>query len=234
MNRVKRAIILAAGQGTRLKPLTNTTPKPLVIVNGKRIIDTIIEGLFENNINEIYIVVGYKKELFYRLKEKYPSIELINNPYYKKSNNISSLYCARDYLEDCFILDADQLIINKKVLNPKFNKSGYSCALIDEYVNEWFLNIENGMIKDCEKDKINKGWRLYSISRWNKTDGKKLKDFIEIEHNKKPNIYWDEIPLFLYKDYFELEPYIIDKKDVVEIDTIKELSIINDCYKKYL
>ena len=56
MHEVKRAIIMAAGLGNRMRPVTLTTPKPLVRVNGKRMIDTVIEGLHDNGITEIYIV----------------------------------------------------------------------------------------------------------------------------------------------------------------------------------
>ena len=57
LNKVRQAVILAAGMGTRLKPVTLETPKPLIEVNGVRMIDTIISSLHQNNINEIYIVV---------------------------------------------------------------------------------------------------------------------------------------------------------------------------------
>ena len=58
---VKRAIIMAAGMGNRLHPVTLKTPKPLVKVNGTRIIDTVISALHENSIKDIYIVTGYLK-----------------------------------------------------------------------------------------------------------------------------------------------------------------------------
>ena len=89
MSNVERAIILAAGKGTRLKPITLTTPKPLIEVNGKRMIETIIDALVENNIKEIYIVLGYMKEKFYYLKNKYSNIKFIENSYYDECNNIS-------------------------------------------------------------------------------------------------------------------------------------------------
>ena len=80
-------------------PVTCKTPKPLVRVGGVRMIDTIIRGLEENGISEIHIVVGYLKEQFEALTEEYPGVSLIENPYYAECNNISSLYAAREYLE---------------------------------------------------------------------------------------------------------------------------------------
>ena len=84
MSKVERAIIMAAGIGERMQPITNTVPKPLITVNGTRMIDTVIDALHNNDINEIYIVVGHLKEQFYVLKEKYDNLVFIDNPYYKK------------------------------------------------------------------------------------------------------------------------------------------------------
>ena len=187
MHRIKRAIIMAAGLGNRMKPVTLKTPKPLVVVNGVRIIDTVIEALHENEIYEIYVVVGYLKEQFKSLEIQYPGLKLIENPYYNVCNNIASLYVARNYLEDVIILDGDQIIYNSKILCPEFEKSGYNSVWIEEETNEWLQTVENGIVKACSRNGGKRGWQLYSISRWTAEDGKKLKKHLEIEFEIKMN-----------------------------------------------
>ena len=99
-HRVKRAIIMAAGLGNRMRPLTEVTPKPLLQVNGVRMIDSVVDALHQNGIYEIYVVVGHLKERFYEWVQQQEGIRLIDNPYYDSCNNIASLYVAREHLEE--------------------------------------------------------------------------------------------------------------------------------------
>ena len=89
--RAKRAVFVAAGFGSRMVPITLNTPKPLVRVNGTRMIDTLLDAVVAAGIQEIYIVRGYLAEQFDQLLFKYPMIKFIENPAYNEAKNIASL-----------------------------------------------------------------------------------------------------------------------------------------------
>lgn len=232
MNKVRRAIIMAAGIGSRLRPITLHTPKPLVKVHGVRMIDTVLRGLLEQGIAEIYIVVGYRKERFAALKRDYPQIKLIENPYYAECNNISSLFAAREHLEDAMILDGDLIIRNPAVLSPVFERSGYNAIWTDGQTEEWLMQAENGMVRSCSRTGGSGGWQLFSISRWTQDDGRKLKRLLELEFLEKHNrqIYWDDVPMFCHFQEFQLQVYPMQPEDVIEIDSFAELAALDTAY----
>lgn len=233
MHKVERAIIMAAGLGNRMHPITLTTPKPLVKVNGIRMIDTVIQGLHQNGIHEIYVVVGYLKEQFSELEKVYPGLTLIENPYFDTCNNIASLYVARNYIENAIILDGDQIIYNPQILDPEFERSGYNSVWTDGETDEWLQTVENGIVTSCSRTGGKGGWQLYSISRWTAEDGKKLKNHLEIEFEQKKNrqIYWDDVAMFCYPEEYELGIHPMNKDDIIEVDDFSELVALDSSYQ---
>ena len=231
MHKVKRAIIMAAGFGKRMQPVTLHTPKPLIKVNGVRMIDTVIKGLHDNGIGEIYVVVGYLKEQFFVLEKEY-GVQLIENPYYATCNNISSLYVAREHIEDSIILDGDQIIYNNAILSPNFDKSGYNAIWTKERTQEWVMEVENGRVISCNRNGGERGWQLYSISRWTAEDGKKLKQHLEEEFEIKKNrdIYWDDVAMFCHFEDYDLGIREMEIGDVIEIDDFTDLISIDNTY----
>ena len=151
MHRVKRAVIMAAGRGERLRPLTDSLPKPLIPVGGTPMIVSILEALRRNGIGEIYAVTGYRKEAFEPLRDRYPELTLIWNPDYAVCNNISSLYAAREHLSEAMILDGDQIIRNPEALCPEFSRSGYNAVWTDEPTREWVLTLEGERVTACSR-----------------------------------------------------------------------------------
>ena len=232
---VKRAIIMAAGIGTRMRPLTLKIPKPLIPVNGVRMIDTVVDALHQNGINEIYVVVGYLKEQFYQWVRGKTGVQIIDNPYYDTCNNISSLYMAREHLKDCIILDGDQIIYNPEILKPQFMRSGYNAVWCEGDTREWLMEVEDGIVQSCSRTGGTKGWQLYSISRWTAEDGVRLRQHIEYEFERgNRDIYWDDVAMFCHFPEYCLGIMEMDCHDIIEIDTINELVSVDNSYAHYL
>ncbi len=233
MENIKRAIFLAAGEGSRLRPVTLETPKPLIKVHGKRMIDYSLEILYEYGIDEIYLVVGYKKEKFREIYGNDPRIHLIENPDYQKGNNITSLYWARSYLPGAFVLEADLIIKDAAILNPKTEKSGYLASWMD-YTTEWVLTMETGRIVNYETTAAGPGYRLWGVSMWNQRDGERLADDIACEYEVgNRGIYWDEVALNRCREKYDLGIREIPSAGILEIDTFQELVEVDSSYKIY-
>ncbi|MDU2490561.1 MAG: sugar phosphate nucleotidyltransferase [Clostridium celatum] len=220
-----RAILLAAGMGTRLRPLTLETPKSLIEVNGKALLERQIEFLKEKGINDIIIVTGYLNEKFEYLKEKY-SLKLIFNDKYDIYNNIYSMYLVRDYLADAYVIDADVYINRNFILND-IDKSTYFSAYKKNVKNEWKLCFdENNKVNDIKI--INgDGFILCGVSYWSKNDGALIKSRIEeaLKTTNFKNLYWDDIVKSNIKD-LDVRIEKINSDDIYEIDNIEELKLV--------
>ena len=219
-----------------MQPITLKTPKPLIRVNGVRMIDTAIQGLHANGIMEIYVVVGYLKEQFADLGKKYPGLQLIENPYYDTCNNIGSLFVARTHLENAIILDGDQIIYDPEILSPAFERSGYNAVWTDKQTDEWLMTTQNGIVTHCSRTGGKHGWQLFSISRWSAEDGKKLKQHLETEFLEKKNrqIYWDDIPMFCYPEEYQLGIKKMKVGSIIEVDNLRELAALDNSYQNYM
>ena len=235
MSKIQRAIIIAAGEGKRLRPVTLDTPKPLISVNGKRIIDTGIEALRGNGVSDIYIVTGYKKELFYQIYGETPDIHLIENPDYLNGNNITSMYHARQYLPGAFVLEADIIVKNSGIFSLNTERSGYMASWKNPAV-EWVLDVnKDKRILGCDKKGNKEGYQLFGISVWNEEDGEKLAEDIcrTVEDNKNTGIYWDEVALSKL-DKYHLQVKEIEESGICEIDNLEELIQMDASYSHYL
>ena len=149
-----QAIILAAGMGRRLKELTQNNTKCMVEVNGKKLVDRLLEQLDRLQLNKIVYVVGYEGQKLIdhinSLEIRTP-IEYVNNEIYDKTNNIYSLYLAKEYLleDDTLLLESD-IIFEDSVLTGLLEDPRDTLALVDKY-ESW---MDGTCVKLDENDNI--------------------------------------------------------------------------------
>ena len=230
--RVKRAVFMAAGFGSRLVPITLNTPKPLVRVKGKRIIDSLLDAVVAAGIKEIYLVRGYLSEQFDQLLKKYPQIVFIDNPVYNETNNISSAYCARHLLSGSYVFEADLLLYNPKLIT-KYQYSSNYLGVPTERTEDWcFETDSSGHIKKLMSGGKN-CYHMYGVSYWTEEDGKKLEGHLEHVYNEVPGgkeRYWDQVVFDYHVNEYKITVRNCSFSDIVEIDTFNELKAIDSNY----
>ncbi len=231
--KVKGAIIMAAGFGERLLPVTLKIPKPLISVNGTIMIENTLNILYEKDIKNITIVVDYLKEQFYYLKDIYPDIKFVHDAN-SEYNNISSAYVVKDKFESSYVFDADIIIKNKDIINKYEYGSNY-VGTYTEKTDDWCFLIKDKYIRGMKIGGINT-YLMYGISYFNKEDGKKMNRDLEYVFTSIPGskeLYWDQVPCEFCNRNYNLYVRNFEKDDIIEIDKYSELIEIDPSYKNY-
>ena len=144
-NRITTALLLAAGTGSRLFPLTQNSPKCLTLVNGKSILERLVINLKNQGFKRLVIVTGYKKEcIMDYLGEKSGDIciEYIYSPLYKTTNNIYSLWLARNIINEPFVLFESDLVLNSTLLNDMVYPDRMAVALMQPWLNGTTVSLD--------------------------------------------------------------------------------------------
>ncbi len=230
--RVKRAIIVAAGFGSRMMPATEDRPKPMVRVNGVRIIDTLLDALVSADIKDITVVGGYRYDKLNDLLKKYPSLRLLENKEYADTNNISSAMTALEQLSGgCYFCEADLYISNPKIIT----KYQYTSNILGSWsleTDDWSFKMQDGCLADYRKGNTY-CYNYYGISYWTPEDCEKLrKDFAEVysSYENGKEYFWEFIPFVLKKEDYQVEIRLCQKQDIMEIDNYSELQQLDPGY----
>jgi len=234
-----KALILAAGMGTRLGPLTDKIPKCLVPVNGVPIIARQIENLVDNGIREIYIVSGYKSDILESvLKGSYPFVNIVLNANYGETNNMYSAYLTMDAL-----YGNEFILMNGDVF---FDESVISELLKPMYLNS--IVVEKGVYNDeSMKVRVDNTNRIVEISKKipeilaygvsidvykfsaeaSKSFFERIREIVEV-HGKLNE--WTEVALNEILSKVKFEPCPL-KGRWVEIDNYEDLKFAEEIFK---
>jgi len=233
-NRITTALLLAAGTGSRLFPLTQNSPKCLTLVNDKSILERLVNNLKSQGFKRLVIVTGHEKEcIMDYLGEKLGeiSIEYVHSPLYKTTNNIYSLWLARNIINEPFVLFESDLVMNSTLLDDMVYPDRMAVALMQPWLNGTTVSVnkENMVTKfqkgtnDTYFDIRYKTVNIYSFSllSW-QAIVKRLNKYI-IEGNV--NCYYEAVfAEMIDNKSLAFESVSFDHKPWYEIDTIKDLA----------
>ena len=231
--RARRAVLLAAGFGSRLLPVTVNTPKPLARVHGVRIIDRLIDALLAAGIDEIYVVRGYLAEEFDQLKTKYPMIRFIENPLFGETNNISSAVAACSHFEGAYVFESDLFLANPSLVSKYQYRTNY-LAFPVERTDDWYFDVTDaGVVEHLAKGKESPCWQMVGLSFWMPADGRRLAHDIPriFERDDAKQIFWDDVAIERCPENYEIHVRRCDPEDIVEIDDFDDLQRIDPAYE---
>lgn len=214
----KRAIILAAGYGMRMVPINLNIPKALLEINHETIIERLIKQLKEVDINEIYVVVGFMKESFEYLIDDY-DVKLIINTEYAAKNNLHSLYLAREYLNNSYILPADLWFSQ----NPFRHNELYSWYMVSDQITP-----ESSVRVNRKKELVLcatqlEGNKMVGVCYLLEDAASIVRKQLEVMNSnpRKNDCFWEET---LYHDgRMSIPARVISASDYAEINTYEQL-----------
>lgn len=224
----QNAIILAAGYGLRMVPINQNKPKALLTIDGKPLIERQIEQLVEAGVKDITIVIGYMKEAFDYLTDKY-GVKLVYNRDYAEKNNLFSLNCVADSLGDSYIIPCDIYCAK----NPFNEYEHFSWYMVNELIDEHSpVRVNRNGNLDYSRNR-KEGNTMLGISYLNKDDAVLLKENMKklCSDDKNNDEFW-ETALF-DKSGIDVYANVAKSSEAVEINSYEQLRDL-DCYSTEL
>ena len=218
----KNAIILAAGTSSRFVPISFEIPKSLLKIRGEVLIERQIKQLQEAGIYDITVVVGYKKELFYYLKDKY-NVSIVNNEDYHIYNNTSSLMRVLDKLENTYICSSDNYF-TKNVFLEDEEHAYYSAIYINGKTDEYCIQYDKeNLITEVtiggENSYVMLG-HVYFDKAFSDSFKKILKNEYKTEETKKK--LWEQVYI-RYISSLKMKIKKYPDEVIFEFDSLEEL-----------
>ncbi len=147
-----KAIIVAAGTGSRLNPLNNGRPKCLLEIGGQTILERALEALRENGIDDIVVVRGYHGHLI-----NYPDVIYCHNPHFEKNNILSSLFYAEDEINDDFIFSYSDIIYSKEIVEKLIHSDADIALIVDVNWAQLYKGRDQHPVSEAELVRVENG-----------------------------------------------------------------------------
>lgn len=221
--KTERAIILAAGYGMRMVPINTEMPKGLLEIGGEALIERLIRQLHEAGITEIHIVVGFLKERYEYLIDKY-NVNLIVNADYSRKNNLFSLYKALPYIENAYIIPCDLWCRT----NPFRVHELYSWYMISDAADRDSKVRINRNRELMMTVKGEEGHRMIGICYLTKEDGRLVRERLEqmVQNPAYDDAFWEEA--LLQNNKILPAARVVSDTEVYEINTFEQLRELDD------
>ena len=218
-NSPKNAIILAAGTGMRMVPVNMSFPKALLEVNGERLIERLINQLHEAGITDITVVIGFMKESFEYLIDKYGVKLAVNSDYYKK-NNLHTLNLVRKKINNTYIVPCD-IWYAKNPFSKVELHSWYMLGSQTTSESSVRVNRKNEIVIDHKTN----GNEMVGIAYLIEPESEIVKENLRLMDDTHPNDFWEKT--LVNNDKLILAAKMADSKDYVEINTYEQLRSID-------
>lgn len=230
IHKVDNAVIMAAGFGSRFVPMTYETPKGLLEVKGEVLIERQIKQLHAVGITNITIVVGYLKEKFEYLTDKF-NVKLIYNPDYGSKNNISSLHFAKDEFKNTYLLTSD-IYMEKNLYRPYEFYSYYAAEYHIEDTEEWKVDInKSNEILSIDPAGGKECWAINGPTFFKEDISGKLLQYIEDIYDQQyaAQWYWENVWM---ENLSNLKMYVRkhDLNTIVEFESLADLRAYDSSY----
>jgi len=216
------AIILAAGKSERFAPFTFEKPKGLFKVRGEYLIERQIKQLKEANINEIMIVVGFMKEKFFYLEEKY-GVKLVVNNTFDSKGNLYSLYTAREYLADTYVCSQDHYFIENPFLKNE-NHSYRACKWQSEKIKDFSVTVSNEAVITGFEIGGQEKYAMIGQAFFTETFSKTMVDLMEeeIDNFGVSDMFWEEF-YGKHQEKMTLYAKLYEENQIQEFDSLEDL-----------